>query len=51
MTLRALIRQYANSGLNSFNAAELLCLEKGWTMDMVPRIRALIQQEKQKLVI
>jgi len=53
MTLRALIRSYARSGLNSTNAAELLCLEKGWIPDrtLVGRIRALIQYEKQKNVI
>jgi len=52
MTLLRLIRQYARSGLNSTNAAELACLEKGWTMDinLVARIRRVIQHEKQKNV-
>jgi hypothetical protein len=53
MTLLRLIRQYARSGLNSTNAAELACLERGWipAPALVGRIRRIIQHEKQKIQI
>jgi hypothetical protein len=51
MTLLRLIRSYTDPDTPSMRLAELVCWELKWPQGMAFRVRAIIQHEKQKIVI